>query len=483
MSASRKALIRLAILAASLSFIVLLSAACGSGSFEPPRLATQTAAVGATATPQGTPLVSLVPTPTIDPNGSADQTTSPEPQAEPADILTVWINESPNASSEQFISAVDAFVDQTGIEVDLVMVAPKLLPELVRTAVLSDTLPDIIVHPFEYSAGWVDQGILDSKAATDALNRLDADTFDAAAIDLITLDETGAIPALPSDGWKQLIVYRTDWFSGKDLEIPDSYETLFAAAETIFEPDSVVSGIIVPTDSDLLATQQAFEFIAAANGCELIDAQGEITLLHPACLEALEYYRALINGFSPIGVQTEISALNAFLTGRTGIIFASPAVLPALAGYDDTFRPNCPECADPRFLAGNTGILTELTGSGAYSTTASFGEINSIGVTTVADRELADQFIDFWFNDAYAARIADAPERRVPFREGTVDSPNYFTELWKESPIGSENLVIADIFGEETAEKLSKSVATTDRWGFPERQGSVITTLHEELIL
>jgi multiple sugar transport system substrate-binding protein len=432
----------------------------------------------------------LVPTPTIDPDlvqraaetGGAGSPIS-ELSADPVEVVTVWINESPDTHGDRLITMVDDFVDQTGIDVELVLIAPDLLPELVQTAVVSSTLPDIIVHPFEYSAGWSADGILDETAATEALERLGRETFDANALNLLYQDDSGSVPAIPSDGWQRLILYRSDWFSDAELEPPGTYEAILSAAETFYQPDSVISGIVVPTDSDLISTQQAFELIATANGCELIDEKGEITILHPACLEALEFYRSLINQFSPIGVQTDISTLNAYLAGRTSIIFVSPSALPIIAGLDDEFRPGCPSCIAPGYLAENTGILTILTGSGEFATPANFGSLTSIGITTEADRSVADTFVDYWFNEGYPAWIALAPERRVPMRLGTTDSPSSFIDAWIDLPLEGSSSTLADIFGEESAEQLSLGITSSSRWGFLEKQGATITKLHQQMVL
>ncbi len=458
-------------------------AACGAGALEPPRLATQTAAVLLTPTPPGTPHISLVPTATVDPDFIPQETEIGAVQVDNADVITVWINESPEIQGERLNKLADNFVDKTGIGIDLVLVAPELLPEFIQTAVVSDTLPDVVVHPFEYSPGWVADGILDASAATSAIDRLGRDTFDSTLLELINLDDVGTIPAIPSDGWQQLILYRTDWFSEADLETPDSYEAILTAAETIFVPDSIVTGIVVPTDSALISTQQAFEHIAASNGCELVKETGEITILHPACLEALEFYRSLINQFSPVGVQTDISTLNAYLAGRTGLIFSSPAALTAIAGYSKAFEPSCPLCSTPGYLAENTGILIDLSGSGEFAKQANFGTITSLGITTSANNGLANAFVDYWFDDGYSDWIAIAPERRVPMRLGTIDSPGSFIDDWIHYPIEDGGSTLADIYGLEIVEKLSQGIASSSRWGIPEKQGELITTMHRELLL
>ncbi len=64
------------------------------------------------------------------------------------------------------------------IDVELMFVSPLLLPNLVNTAVLSNTLPDIIIHPLEYTAGWAERGVLNADAAETAVNQIGRDTFD-----------------------------------------------------------------------------------------------------------------------------------------------------------------------------------------------------------------------------------------------------------------------------------------------------------------
>jgi multiple sugar transport system substrate-binding protein len=465
------------------AILAFLVSACGSNALESPRLATQTAVRAYTPTPPRTPVISLVPTPTFDPEfvqATAEPGTSAE---DPERVLSVWINESPDTNGQPLNDMAEDFTARTGIDLDLVLVAPDLLPELVQTGAISGTLPDVIIHPFEYSAGWANDGILDSEAATVALERLDPGTFDSDALDLLLLDETGLVPAIPSDGWQQLLLYRSDWFSDAELEPPSNYDAIFAAAENFYQPDSAVSGIVLPTDSSLISTQRAFEHIAAANSCELVDAKGEITILHPACLEALEFYRSLVNEFSPIGVQTDISSLNAFLSGRTSMIVASPAALPIIAGLDEVFKPNCPSCSTPGYLAENTGIITDLSGIGENATEANFGAITNLGITTNADQAAADEFVDYWFNEGYSNWISLAPERRVPMRLGTVASPNSFINSWTELTLENGTMTLADIYGEEIIANLSRGIASSSRWGFPERQGAIVTTLHEELIL
>jgi multiple sugar transport system substrate-binding protein len=352
-----------------------------------------------------------------------------------------------------------------------------------QSAVVSGTLPDLVLHPIEYTHGWHQQGILDAEAATRVVDRLDQDTFEAGALAKLSIDDpSGSIAALPSHGWQQLLLYRSDWFDTLELDVPDTFSRLAAAAEAIYEEDSPVSGLIVPTDSSLISTQQVFEHLAIANGCRLASQDGEILLLHPACLEALEFYRALINTYSPVGLQTDISALNGYLSGRTGIIMASPEVLPTIAGLEEEAKPSCPECSSPGFLAENTGIVTSLIGDGEFAQTNNFSAITNLGITTAADTNPSMALATYWFETFYPEWIAVNAEQKIPLRRGTQADELRFLTTWSEAPLVSNGPTISDLFGSEAATLLSQGIAGDDRWGLTRGQGGLVSTLYEDLV-
>lgn len=467
-----------------LSAILLLAVlvACQPGSLEPPRVATLTAQAALAPTRTPTPLISSAPTAT--PGGPQSETAESDAADEsPVTELTLWINDPGGAGAAALEQGMADFTSDTGIHVEIVDVADRLLPELIASAVLSGTLPDLIMHPVEYSHGWAEQGILDPAAATAVLDSLGRETFEPGALAQLTVDpESGSIAALPSDGWKQLLLYRTDWFDELGLSPPDTYANLSAAAEAIHEADSPVSGLIAPTDSKLVSTQQVFEHMATANGCRLADQDGEVTLLNPACLEALEYYRALINAYSPIGLQTDISALNGYLSGRTGIIITSPAALPAIAGLSESARPSCPECLTGDYLAQNTGFVTRLQGDSESARPTSFPAINTLGITSAADMEASLAFAEHWFETLYPDWLMVNPELKVPMRRGTQADETRFATLWAEAPLATSSLTLADIYGSEAVTLLSEDLTPSDRWALAHGQGALVTTLYEELL-
>jgi multiple sugar transport system substrate-binding protein len=462
--------------------LFILLAACRPAVLDPPRLATQTAQAAVTPTVTETPELLEAPTPTADPGSPISAVPTP-PEVVPNQSITLWVNETSAAHTQVLTEMAQEFTAATDIQLEVIQVTPSFLPQLVETAVLSNTLPDLILHPLEYSIGWAERGILDSAAATEIVGQLGRDTFDSGALEMVALDDDGTLAALPSEGWQELIVYRSDWFAEQGLAPPTNYDNMYAAAETIFQPESIFSGIVIPTESDLVTTQQAFELIAAANGCRLIDQKGEVTLLHPACLAALDYYLSLIYQFSPIGVQTDTSALNAYLAGRTGIIMASPAVLPALAGLDEEFPLTCTDCTTPNYLVENSGFQTRLQGSGDFATTANFGTLTNLGITSAAEQEAAAVFAEYWFNEGYLKWLSVNPERKVPMRQGDTAGSNTFLTAWQELPLEEGQPTLTGIYGQVLTNQLVEGITTTNRWAFQEKHGRLVTALYLDLTI
>lgn len=460
------------LLLTSYFLLITLLSACQLAN--PPRLATATAQAAQTPTPPLELVILSVVTPTPLSGGSEGETT---PQTNPNPSLTVWVNETSDRSEAVLEEMVADFTAQANIDVEMVLVSPLLLPDLVNTAVLSGTLPDIIIHPLEYSIGWAERSIFDTNAAAEILAALGQDSFNPEALALIQT-ANGQPSALPSSGSHQLIIYRSDWFTERGLAAPDSFETLFVAAEALNDPENLVAGFVVPTEANLVSTQQIFEHFALADGCQLVDDAGEIRLLEPACAEALSFYFQIINQFSPAGVQTDTSTRNAYLAGRTGLIMGPPSLLPQLAGLDPAALPTCPECATtPDFLAQNSSILTEIGGT-------EFGNMNLLGITSVADRETAVQFATYWFNEGYSQWLAIEPESKVPMRWGTADNPRQFIDAWGSQPIiTNSEQSLESLFGPDVVSQLRENIPSSPRWGLPQGQGQLITTLYEELTL
>jgi multiple sugar transport system substrate-binding protein len=255
-------------------------------------------------------------------------------------------------------------------------------------------------------------------------------------------------------------------------------------AETISSTIDLISGFVIPTESNLVTTHQSFEQIAVANGCQLIDERGEVLILETACQEALDFYYNIVHNYSPSGVQTDTSARNAYLSGRTGLIMSSPAILPSLAGLDTAVSPTCAPCtSDPSHLAQNSGILTQITGSGPLAQPVNLGVISYLGITNKADREAAAAFARYWFNDAYSDWLAVESERKVPMRWGTPEQPRQFIDAWGSQPLTADGPSLRELYGDDVVNQLRDSVLPANRWGLGQGHGELVTALFEDLTI
>ena len=440
--------------------MLLFLVACGAQDFTPPRLAAATQVTELNTLETAKPLYLPAPTATADP------TRKTEVKFESAPALNVWINETSTEHEAVLQSMMQDFTAQSGVNVALRLVSPMLLPDLMNTAILSDTLPDVVLHPIEYTMAWREEGVLDPQKTNAIMEEIGRDTFNRGAVDLVTVN--GLPSAIPSDGFQQIWLYRADWLAEQGLEIPDNYDSLLTMAETHFDTESIISGLVIPTESNLINTHRAFEHLATANGCRLIDSEGEVRLLDSACREALDFYFSIVNQYSPSGVQTDTSARNAFLDGRTSIIVSSPSILPDLVGANRLDR--------------DTGILTTLTGNGPEATPANFGNITYLGITPAANPQAAAAFANYWFNEGYPSWLAVESERKVPLRQGTRENPRLFIETWGISPmVNGESL--AEIYGEDVVDLLRDGLTETERWGFQQGQGALVGKLYENLTL
>lgn len=437
----------------------------------PPRLATATARAAAAPTASPTPLQLAAP-----PSDTAVTSIEEVESAINNPTLTVWVSETSVNHEAALTAMAAAFTEAHQVDVELMLVSPMLMPNLVQTAVLSNTLPDILIHPLAYSAGWAAEGILDSDAATAVLDEIGRDSFNPAALALATAPQ--GLTAVPSDGYQQLLVYRTDWLAQRNLPIPNTYDAMFAFAEASFDlENALTTGFVIPTESNLRTTHQAFEHIALANDCQLIDANGEVQILQPACQEALNFYYDIVHNFSPPGVQTDTSAHNAYLAGRTAMIMSSPTILAMLAGLNEANPATCPQCGDAAFLPQNSGVVTAISGN--RGTSASFGSMTMLGITPQADRETAVLFANYWFNDGYQQWLDVESERKVPLRWGTAAAPRQFIDAWGTRPLTGSSQSLTDLYGAELVASLRDG--TFQRWGLPQGQGALLTKLYEEL--
>ncbi|GAA2441053.1 ABC transporter substrate-binding protein [Streptomyces macrosporus] len=404
---------------------------------------------------------------------------SGETNVTPDDRITVWSLENlpPRMAATEEIVA--RFEEETGIEVELVGVAENQLPQMVMSAAAAGDLPDVIGA---VTLGQVWQmyanDLLDTDVAGDVVRALGTDTFTPDALHL-TGDGDRRL-AVPSDAWLQLVVYRADRFRQAGLPAPDTYRNLLRAAEEL-DGDGRV-GVSLATDPGDVATQQSFEDLALANDCEMVRANGDVTLDTPACRRTFAVYDALAREHGAPGTQTVDSTRATYFSGSSSVLVWSSFVLDELAGLREDALPSCPECADDRgFLAENSGIVTTLEGPDGTGPTQ-FGEVTSWAVTRTAETRASRTFVEYMMGEGYEDWFGMAPEGKIPVRTGTPDDPGGFLRAWRSSSLGVDRREPMDrVYPPELLDRLADGVTEMRRWGITQGQGPLVGATGGEL--
>jgi len=405
----------------------------------------------------------------------------PAEPAETADQITFWTTEKEPARVAITQEIVDAFTAKTGIPVKLTVTPEDALPQLMLTNAAAADLPDVVFHPLDFTVGWANAGLLDQDAAADVIASLGAETFSEGALAMGTSD--GKPTAVPSDGWGQLLIYRTDLFEAAGLAAPDTFANIEAAAKALNDPGSDLYGITASTDPSAVFTQQTWEHFALANGCELVDDAGTVTLDSPNCVEAMEFYTDLISNYSPAGLQDVVSTRATYFAGQAAMIVWSPFIMDEMAGLRDAALPTCAECVDNiSYLAENSAFMPSFSGpSGAA---AQYGQVSYMGIGMTENTDASKQFVEFWLSEGYLPWLSTSPEGKFPMRRGTQDDPTLYIEGWRALSTGVDRQApLADFYGEDVINDLIEGTSGMSRWGFVQGEGELVAAVYSTLIV
>jgi len=278
----------------------------------------------------------------------------------------------------------------------------------------------------------------------------------------------------------QLLVYRKDLFDKAGLDAPDTYDKITAAAQQLDSSD--VAGFVGANVANDSFTEQTFEHIALANGCQMVDDDQEVVLDTPECAEAFGFYGDLLQNYSVSGTQDVDTTRANYFAGKAAMVIWSSFILDELAGLRNDAKPACPECRkDPTFLAKNSGVVTALQGPSG-SEPAQFGEIVSWVATVDADADAAEQFIAYMMDEGYQKWIGFAPEGKIPTRQGTADNPTQFIDEWSKLPAGVDTKApLSQFYDAEVLDALRTSPDTIQRWAITQGAGELLGATLSEL--
>lgn len=393
--------------------------------------------------------------------------------------ITVWSLEDVADRVTATRAIIADFTAKTGIQVDLVTVNEDQFPSLIAANAAAGELPDVVgsvsLAGIRTLAG---NELLHASANAEVVDELGRQTFSPRALELTSDD--GRQLSVPSDGWGQLLVYRKDLFDAAGLPAPDTYERIATAAAKL--NTGGVAGITAATSASDVFTQQTFEHLALANGCQLTDDSGGVTLDSPQCVEAFRFYGDLIRTSSVKGAQDVDTTRATYFAGKAAMVIWSPFILDELAGLRNDAKPTCPQCqADPAFLAKNSGFVTAIKGPNGTEP-AQYGEISSWAVLDGAVTDPAKSFVEYLLGDGYPRWFGMSPEGRFPVRKGTPTEPEAFLTAWATSPAGVDTKKpLTEVYGDDVLATLRRSPDTFGRWGLGQGQGKLVGAMLGEL--
>jgi multiple sugar transport system substrate-binding protein len=386
--------------------------------------------------------------------------------------ITVWTADTLPDRVAATQAIINRFTQQTGIRVELVGVEEDQFNQVLTSSAAAGELPDVIGSiPLSSVRTLSTNDLVNTEATQAVIDALGADTWNQRALEL-TRDGDRQL-AVPTEAWSQLLYYRRDLFQAAGLPAPTTYDAIMNAARTLDSPDR--AGFVGATAPGDAFTQQTFEHIALANGCEMVDASGTITMDSPQCVAAFDFYGNLIKNYSVPGTQDVDTVRAEYFAGRSAMAIWSTFLLDELAGLRNDAKPSCPECAaDPTFLARNTGIVTSLRGPQGTQP-AQFGEVVSWAITSEASAEPAQRFVQFMLSDGYVDWLAFAPEGKYPARTGSTPGATDFVDTWETLPVGVDTEgPLQQFYGQDVLDALQTGPEDFTRWGITQGQGDLI---------
>jgi multiple sugar transport system substrate-binding protein len=381
--------------------------------------------------------------------------------------LTVWSEENdPQRMAEQR-KIFAQFTAATGIKVNLVGVAENQFSTLVTSSAAAGNLPDVVgALPVSDADQLALEKIADPAAASAVVNELGRSTFQSQVLQLAT--QNGQLVGVPSDSWVQLLVYRKDLFAKYNLPAPTSYAAILSDAAALKSHGYI--GMVAATDANDAFTEQTFEYVSLANGCQLVSAKGTVTLGSASCQQAFSFYNNLIKNDSVSGSQTVDTTSQEYLAGKAGMVIWSSYILPVLAGQEQGSVPSCPQCkSDPAYLAKNSGIETSISGAGSSAPT-DYGQISTWVISQQSKNVSgAEKFVEYMMNQGYSSWLSLDPPGKLPVRTSTSAGP--VSAKWSALPIAlGAGKPTSSYYAASTISNLLAGPAHVTEWGLPVSQ-------------
>lgn len=150
-------------------------------------------------------------------------------------------------------------------------------------------VPDMIIADSLILSAFSGNSFLDLELTAQILDSMGTSLFYKGPLD--ALEKESRYIGIPFSAWLQVIWYRTDWFSERNLNPPSTIEDLLTAAR-LFSSIDGINGVIAGERNDVY-TQQCFLHLAEAFGLNIREDSVGLYLERELIEKTVDYYSEL----------------------------------------------------------------------------------------------------------------------------------------------------------------------------------------------
>ena len=378
-----------------------------------------------------------------------------------ADTIKFWTMEiQPDRMAIQQKLAAD-FEASSGHTVEVIPVEEAEIATRTTAAFAAGELPDVLNHTVQHLLPFAEAGILDTAAATDVVEKLGVDSYAEGAVSMAK--SNGEIVSVPTDGWTQLVVYRSDLFEENGLAEPKTFADIEAAITKLHNPPEMY-GFVAATKIDETYMMQLIEHISLAAGYQPVNADGSINEDTSKLEEVLKFYKVIADA-SPAGELFWKQSREQYLDGKAAMIIWSPSLLDELGGLRDSAPVTYADDPTSKELAEKTGFVTVFAGPG-NDAGAAYADVRYLGITADANIDVASEFVEYVVSTGYGDWLSQAPEGKFPVRRGEEAGSTSYEALWATLPVGVDRKApLGDIYPKAVIDDIVAGLSVADRWG------------------
>ncbi|MCL2765645.1 MAG: extracellular solute-binding protein [Treponema sp.] len=339
------------------------------------------------------------------------------------DVVEVWILTGRDQSTILKTMIDDTFTPQTGIRVNVKLVAP----ETVMPAVVAGTGPDMAltvpqVDPVNYAIRKAVVDISQFPGFDDVIKELHPSV-------IVPFKFQGGVYGLPETQYFHVMYYRKDVFADLELEIPDTWDDLINIFPVIQKNNMQVGIPSVATNEQALIDFSNFLAHLFQRGGRLYNDDGSRTLLDSEiAIEAFDVYTKF---FTHYKAPVVYNFVNRFRTGEMPLAFADYTNFNTL----EVFAPEL------RGLWGFARVPGLKRPDGVIDRSVSTGTLASMIFSNSKRPDLAWEFMKWWVSSDTQLRFGRELES-IMGAAARYPTANY--QAFRQLSWGSEQMAVLD---------------------------------------